>query len=75
MMYLWRYTAIEQSGFKSRQPYSQIPLYIVKSMVELLKYAARISEAREQHQSKFAFDLGELERQMDEYYNVSRLPI
>jgi hypothetical protein len=29
----------------------------------LLKYAARISEAREQHQSKFAFDLGELERE------------
>jgi hypothetical protein len=41
----------------------------------LLKYTARISEAQEQHQSKFAFDLGELERQMDEYYNVSRLPI
>jgi hypothetical protein len=41
----------------------------------LLKYAARILEVQEQHQSKFVFDLSELGRQTDVYYDISILPI
>jgi hypothetical protein len=44
-------------------------------MHRVLKYAARISEAREQHQVNSRLTSVSSRGQMDEYYDISRLPI